>query len=205
MMRRRTRYQQAEEPQRFSQLEPGEPLPDAIFHPTHKALADYSYLINPTHRQLGWRLRGYYIPAGMGVGAKVVLDIPNPDPQYADSLWCGTVLGDGDVHWSGIRKQNYRLTGSPRETAFELTYEPRINPWIHERGLAHAAHNYLAAALADLMARFRPASHAHIPMVVEDPNEGRFKLLDIDDPPAPADEVKQLDLPFDQIRRLEID
>lgn len=207
MTRRRARYRR-EEPQRFAQLEPGGPPPDAVFSPTYDKPADYSHLISPVHRRLGWRLRGYYIPEGAGVAAKVLLDVPNPDPRYADSLWCGKVLGDGHAHWLGLYKRNRALPRAPRETEYELGYGPRVDVWnwrFHDRGLAHAARNYLTAALGDLVARFRPASHAHFSMAVEEPDEGRFALLDLVDSPARTSESEQLELPFDQIRRLEID
>jgi hypothetical protein len=157
MTRRRTRYR-SEEPHRFSQLEPGGPPPDAVFSPTYDKPADYSHLISPVHRRLGWRLRGYYIPEGTGVAAKVLLDVPNPDPRYADSLWCGKVFGDGHAHWLGLYKRNRALPRAPRETEYELGYGPRVDVWdwrFHDRGLAHAARNYLTAALGDLVARFR--------------------------------------------------
>lgn len=204
MTRRRTRYQ-PEEPQRFAQLEPGEPPPDAVFCPTREQPADYTHLVSPAHRRLGWRLRGYYAPQGAGVGAEVYLNIPNP--LYPESFMCGKILGHAHAHWIGLRKQNFALPGAPRETAFQPTYEPQVDPWVRERGPAHAARNYLAAALADLTARFRPASHAHIPMASQDLSEDRFSLLEVDGAavPAPPRDPEQLELPLDQIRRLEID
>lgn len=203
MKRRLSRYQQSDG-DRFSQLELGDAPPDQVFNPTRENPVDYSYLISPVHRKLGWRLRGFYEPQGAGVEAEVYLDIPHPeDPE---SFMRGKYLGHAYVHWIGLWKQNHNLPGSPRETTFRQTYEPQIRPSTGKRGTDCAATNYLTAALDLLRERFNPATHSHVPMERDVLDDSRFRQLEPEGLDVlPRRDPEQLDLPFGQVRWLEVD